>query len=55
MLLNRANRVLGIIEISIGGTSSTVADPKIIIGWVRLVMLHWRVSLGAWLCNICYH
>lgn len=30
MLLNRANRVLGIIEISSGGTSSTVADPKII-------------------------
>ena len=30
MLLNRANRVLGIIEISTGGTSSTVADPKII-------------------------
>ena len=30
MLLNRANRVLGIIEISTGGTSSTVADPKVI-------------------------
>jgi DNA repair protein RadC len=30
VLLNRANRVLGIIEISTGGTTSTVADPKII-------------------------
>ena len=30
MLLNRANRVLGIIEISTGGLSGTVADPKII-------------------------
>ena len=30
MLLNRANRVLGIIEISTGGISGTVADPKVI-------------------------
>ncbi len=30
MLLNRANRVLGIIEISTGGMSGTVADPKVI-------------------------
>ena len=30
MLLNRANRVLGIIEISSGGISGTVADPKVI-------------------------
>ena len=28
--LNRANRVLGIVEISSGGISGTVADPKII-------------------------
>ncbi len=30
MLLNRANRVLGIIEISTGGMSGTVADPKLV-------------------------
>jgi DNA repair protein RadC len=32
MLLNRANKVLGICEVSSGGTASTVADPKIIFG-----------------------
>ncbi len=30
ILLNRANRVLGIVPISVGGTSGTIADPKII-------------------------
>lgn len=30
LLLNRANRVLGIYEVSTGGTSGTVADPKLI-------------------------
>ena len=30
MLLSRANRVLGLIDISLGGTSGTVADPKVI-------------------------
>jgi DNA repair protein RadC len=30
VLLNRANRVLGIIDISTGGTNSTLADPKVI-------------------------
>src|ERR1044072_8900216 len=30
LLLNRANMVLGYTKISMGGTSSTVADPKII-------------------------
>lgn len=30
LLLNRANRVLGIVNISKGGVSGTVADPKII-------------------------
>ncbi|MHB1179109.1 MAG: JAB domain-containing protein [Daejeonella sp.] len=30
MLLNRANRVLGIVEISSGGIAGTVADPKLI-------------------------
>jgi DNA repair protein RadC len=30
ILLNRANRVLGIAPISVGGTSGTVADPKVI-------------------------
>lgn len=29
-LLNRSNRVLGIYEVSTGGISSTVADPKLI-------------------------
>lgn len=32
MLLNRANRVLGIVDISTGGQSGTVADPKVIFG-----------------------
>ncbi|MES2875823.1 MAG: JAB domain-containing protein [Bacteroidota bacterium] len=30
ILLNRANRVLGIVPISVGGTAGTIADPKII-------------------------
>jgi DNA repair protein RadC len=30
MLLNRANKVLGILEVSTGGVSGTVADPKVI-------------------------
>ncbi|GGF50693.1 JAB domain-containing protein [Echinicola rosea] len=30
MLLNRANKVLGIVDISTGGISGTVADPKLI-------------------------
>lgn len=30
MLLNRANRVLGIYEVSSGGMAGTVADPKLI-------------------------
>ncbi len=30
MLLSRANRVLGIVEISSGGMAGTVADPKLI-------------------------
>lgn len=32
ILLNRANRVLGILDISTGGVSGTVADPKVIFG-----------------------
>ena len=32
MLLNRANRVIGISDISTGGVSGTVADPKVIFG-----------------------
>ena len=30
LLLNRANRVLGIYEASTGGVSGTVADPKLV-------------------------
>src|SRR6185295_8452674 len=30
MLMNRANKVLGILEVSTGGVSGTVADPKVI-------------------------
>lgn len=30
MLLNRANRVLGIFEVSTGGMAGTIADPKLI-------------------------
>lgn len=32
ILLNRANRVLGILDISTGGFAGTVADPKVIFG-----------------------
>ena len=32
MLLNRAGKILGIVEISTGGFSGTVADPKVIFG-----------------------
>lgn len=30
ILLNRANRVLGIVDISVGGMAGTIADPKVI-------------------------
>lgn len=30
MLLNRANKVLGILDVSTGGVTGTVADPKVI-------------------------
>ena len=30
ILLNRANKVLGIVNISVGGTVGTIADPKVI-------------------------
>jgi len=30
ILLNRANRVFGIVPISVGGTAGTIADPKVI-------------------------
>ena len=30
LLLNRANRVLGVVDISTGGVTGTVADPKLI-------------------------
>ncbi len=30
ILLNRANRVLGMVPISVGGTAGTIADPKVI-------------------------
>jgi len=32
ILLNRANRVMGIYEVSSGGISGTLADPKLIFG-----------------------
>lgn len=32
MLLNRANRVLGIVKISTGGMVGTIVDPKLIFG-----------------------
>ena len=32
MLLNRAQKVLGIVDISTGGVTGTVADPKVIFG-----------------------
>lgn len=32
MLLNRANRILGIFEVSTGGVAGTIADPKVIFG-----------------------
>lgn len=32
LLLNRANRVLGMTEISSGGMSATVVDPKLVFG-----------------------
>lgn len=32
LLLNRANRVLGVVEISKGGMTATTADPKMIFG-----------------------
>lgn len=42
MLLNRANKVLGIYEVSTGGITGTVADPKLIFA----------AALKASACNI---
>ena len=42
LLLNRANKVLGIYEISTGGISGTVADPKVIF----------MAALGAAACGV---
>ena len=42
MLLNRANKVLGIYEVSTGGMTGTVADPKLIF----------VAALKAGACNI---
>ena len=42
MLLNRANKVLGIYEVSTGGITGTVADPKLIF----------VAALKAGACNI---
>lgn len=42
MLLNRANKVLGIYEVSTGGMTGTVADPKLIFA----------AALKAGACNI---
>jgi DNA repair protein RadC len=42
MLLNRANKVLGIYEVSTGGMTGTVADPKLIF----------IAALKACACNI---
>lgn len=36
MLLNRANRVLGIVAISSGGITGTVADPRVILRYAIL-------------------
>lgn len=30
MLLNRANKIIGVVEISTGGTAGTVVDPKLV-------------------------
>lgn len=30
MLLNRANKVIGILKLSTGGTSATIAEPKLV-------------------------
>jgi DNA repair protein RadC len=32
LLLNRGNRVIGLFEVSSGGVSGTIADPKLIFG-----------------------
>ena len=32
MLLNRANKVIGLVDISVGGFAGTIADPKVIFG-----------------------
>lgn len=36
MLLNRANRVLGVVAISSGGITGTVADPRVILKYAIL-------------------
>ncbi len=46
MLLNRANKVIGLVDISLGGFSGTIADPKVIFvaalkaGASSLIMAH---------------
>ncbi len=46
VLLNRANRVLGIVDISQGGMAGTIADPKVIFAAVlksaasQIILIH---------------
>ena len=46
MFLNRANRVLGIVDIFLGNTAGTIADPKVIFAAVvkinacGIILLH---------------
>ena len=50
MLLNRANKVIGLVDISLGGFSGTIADPKVIFvaalkaGASALIMAHTHPS-----------
>ena len=54
MFLNRANKVLGIFNLSTGGVSGTVADPKVILLLLlkpQLVELSWHIMQSKWLCK----
>jgi DNA repair protein RadC len=39
MLMNRANKVLGIFELSSGGVIGTIADPKLIFVAARVFFI----------------
>lgn len=50
LLLNRASRLLGYMELSSGGTTATIADPKLVFAAAikaNACELYWRIIIPA--------